>query len=122
VIGTDIGREMYGENVWVVKLITGLQEDADYVIDDVRFPNEAEALRDAGFSILRVDRDADARREYLASLYDPEHAAQLLEHPSEQAHYGINADWIISNRGGIEDLIWHVDDALQKLDHGAPVE
>jgi dephospho-CoA kinase len=122
VVGTDIGRELYGDDVWINKLLSELDPDTSYVIDDVRFPNEAQALRESGFTIVRIDRDPDDRTHYLASNYGVEKVAELLEHPSERAQMDIIADWTISNRGGKNELLGQVDDALQKLDHGAPVE
>lgn len=48
--GTEEGRDVYGENLWVDHLLTHLYRLAQMgvtrvVVDDVRFPNEAHALR-----------------------------------------------------------------------------
>lgn len=51
------------------------------VITDVRFPNEAESLRNAGFHLLYIDRP------------DVEH----LEHPSEGALTSADAEFFIYN-------------------------
>lgn len=120
-IGTDIGREMYGENVWVAKLLSTLDDDTDYVVDDVRFSNEADALRGAGFTIVRIDRDPGERTHYLASTYDVEKVAELLEHPSEQQQMDIIADWTLVNKGDPQNLYTGVDTLLARLDHPAPV-
>lgn len=54
-LGTDCGRNLLGENVWVDAVMSDLP-DGDVVITDVRFPNEAKAVRDAGGAVIRIGR------------------------------------------------------------------
>lgn len=42
--GTDIGRDMIGENVWVNATLESLPESGDIVITDIRFENEMNAV------------------------------------------------------------------------------
>lgn len=74
-------------------------------VTDVRYPNEAQALRDMGGLIVRVHR--------------PGHmplAADTAQHSSEQ-HAALQADADIHNTGGLDDLsaeVWRVVHALQQ--------
>src|SRR5690606_8300362 len=62
------------------------------VVDDMRFPNEARALKDAGFVFMYVEADENLRFDnYLASTdYLPSEIASKWDaannHPSE-SHY-----------------------------------
>ena len=54
--GTEVGRELYGTNFWVDVVMNSLDPTQDYVITDVRFPNEADAVRAAGGTVVRIVR------------------------------------------------------------------
>ena len=55
--GTDIMREMY-EPIWVNGCIKKIQQEQSglAIIADVRFPNEAEAIEQAGGKLVRLTR------------------------------------------------------------------
>ena len=55
--GTDVCRKMY-ENVWVDRCIADItyEEPLLAVVDDCRFPNEADAIQKAGGKVIRLTR------------------------------------------------------------------
>lgn len=55
-LGTDGGRKILGEDIWVDTAMRKMAEGGDYVIPDVRFRNEAEAIRNAGGMVFRINR------------------------------------------------------------------
>lgn len=55
-LGTEFGRFMISPSIWVNALMRTLDDDENYVIDDVRFPNEAAAIHASGGKIVRVVR------------------------------------------------------------------
>lgn len=55
-IGTEGVRNVLGENVWVDTLLKKLHPAGRYVVPDVRFLNEAEAIRNVGGQVWRVTR------------------------------------------------------------------
>lgn len=55
-LGTDAGRSVLGENVWVDAALNALDPDKNYVVTDARFPNEADAIRSRGGVVLRIER------------------------------------------------------------------
>jgi hypothetical protein len=58
-LGTEWGRSL-DENIWVKLTMAKLDPNKDYVFSDVRFDNEAQAIRNAGGSnILLLGRSAD---------------------------------------------------------------
>lgn len=56
-LGTQLGREVLGEDLWVDAGIAQMREPGqNYVVTDCRFPNEADAIRELGGEIVRVIR------------------------------------------------------------------
>lgn len=54
--GTEAGRGVVGDNVWVDALLGGLDDDAKIVVPDCRFLNEIESVRSKGGYMWRVVR------------------------------------------------------------------
>ena len=65
VLGTDFGRKMLGEDVWVKMLMDKLNYEDRVVISDVRFPNEAEAIKKLGGSVWRINRHNQIGRAHV---------------------------------------------------------
>jgi dephospho-CoA kinase len=86
-LGSEAGRDQLGENVWVDALFNKAQAPL-IVITDVRFPNEAEAIKQRGGIIVRVEREG----------YGP-----INGHHSEVAFKGQNI--LIHNSGTPKDLL-----------------
>jgi hypothetical protein len=55
--GTEVGREMFGEDFWVNYALDSIPDGGKAVIADVRYPNEADAIRALGGKVFRVERD-----------------------------------------------------------------
>lgn len=87
-VGTDAGRKVLGEDVWVDAALNDLPM-GHVVFTDVRFPNEAAAIQDAGGYIIRVNR--------------PGHGP-ANGHVSETALDGFPFDAEITNSGSRRDL------------------
>lgn len=56
-IGTDCVRNILGHDTWVNATFNAIDFSKDYVITDVRFPNEAEGIREKGGLVYRVLRE-----------------------------------------------------------------
>lgn len=101
-LGTEVGRNVLGEDIWVDATFDKMDTDSDYVITDVRFPNEANAIMDVG-AVVRVERDS-------AGLKD-----EAALHPSETALDDWVFDHVVLNNGSLEDLRKEVDFMVQSL-------
>lgn len=89
-MGTEAGRNVLGENVWVDALLAGLDPNVNFVIPDTRFPNEASAISlRLGGQVWRVNRPG---------------FAPTNNHPSETALDGWQFDVHIKNDGSLDDL------------------
>jgi hypothetical protein len=89
VFGTEVGRQMFGENFWVDIALAGLNSNHRVVLSDVRFPNEAQAIVDKGGQVWRVQREG--------------HKPVNL-HASETAMDNWRFDDLILNHGSLDDL------------------
>jgi hypothetical protein len=88
-VGTDAGRKVLGENVWVDAVMRDLPQ-RPVVFTDVRFPNEAKAIQDAGGAVVRITRPG----------FTPGPDA----HVSETALDDFRFDYHVTNSGTLDDL------------------
>jgi hypothetical protein len=92
--GTEFGRNMLGENVWVDLAFDQAPDGAKVVFSDVRFPNELAAIQSAGGEVWRVDREG---------------VGPANSHVSETALDNARFDRVIRNCGTLNDLQTTVD-------------
>ena len=57
-LGTEFGRNMIDGRIWITALRKQLNPQTNYVIDDVRFDNEARFIRERG-AVIHVERERD---------------------------------------------------------------
>jgi len=97
-IGTDCMRLNLHTDAWILSLFSGYDSEQNWVIDDLRFPNEAEAIKERGGLIIRLEGDPkDVRKK------DP----RDLNHPSETSLDNYKRFDILFNTEteNLEDLI-----------------
>lgn len=93
-IGTECGRECIGQDVWVKAWFGRVRAGASTlelvtIADDVRFENEAWAIRSLGGLIVRIDRpERPPLSKRLASWFRPTHRSE---------RGGIVADAVVLN-------------------------
>lgn len=107
--GTERGRDVYGENVWVntafswMELLNEVWGFNKFIIPDVRFPNEADAILDRGgrvFRIIAPIRDANSGASEEARNHLSETA--LDNYPKDKFSGFILNDPEYSNSVGIQ--------------------
>lgn len=88
IVGTEVFRDSFDKNVWVKSLFNTYKPNQNWIVTDVRFPNEANAIKKRGGILIRINRDL---------LNDED------KHESETAldDYN-NFDYIISNNDSLE--------------------
>lgn len=55
-LGTEAGRQTLWDSIWIDAALTSFDEDARVVVTDCRFPNEAQAVKERGGVMWRVER------------------------------------------------------------------
>lgn len=106
-LGTDAMRHGLHTNTWVNALMSEYVMDTEHfndiangrevgdgypkwIITDTRFPNEAQAIKDKGGILIRVNRNG---------------IKPINNHPSEVALDNYTFDYTIENNGTIDELI-----------------
>lgn len=100
-LGTEVGRNLFGENCWVEAVDRDLQKHQPkrIVFTDVRFDNEAEYVRELGGEVWNVSR--------------PD-AAPVSDHASEQG-LSKSVDDIVVNQHSLADLYEQVARMLKRF-------
>jgi hypothetical protein len=89
VYGTEVGREGFGENVWVNRATEKITSHPNVVVTDLRFHNEYIRLKTLG--------------AYVTHIIRPGHGP-INDHASEKLDYRKIADYTICNDGDISKL------------------
>jgi len=113
-MGTEAGRDIFHPNVWLYSLEKRLDENYNYVITDVRFPNEIAFLKNLDALIIRVKSGIeplwyeDAFELNTNILYNNQiHVMEKFPgiHYSEWAWIGNpQIDFEINNEGTLKDF------------------
>jgi hypothetical protein len=99
-MGTEVGREMFGEDFWVQQALKQVTPEANFVFSDVRYQNEANSVQAAGGEVWRVERPG---------------VKAANDHNSEHDLDNYKFDHRIMNYGPIEDLYQTVTTILTDL-------
>jgi hypothetical protein len=111
-IGTDVFRNNFHKDIWMLSVMARYNEDENVVISDCRFPNEVQAIRELGGRIIRVDRGEEpfwweiAKK---AAAGDEDAIAEMAKphinvHASEWAWANEAPDEVIHNNGTLQQL------------------
>lgn len=117
-IGTDCMREHLHPDTWVNALFAdykrttphkyypdGVGDYPNWIITDVRFPNEAKAIKDRGGVLIRVNRPDEVMIEEHSHLHPSETALDTYQ----------DWDYVIENDGTIEELIEKVKEIYNEV-------
>ena len=86
--GTEVGRELYGENFWVDRVLAQMNHNHNYVITDVRFPNELAAVRSVDGLVFKIQRPGNKPAN--------SHASEDID--------GLHVDGVIPNVGTLDQF------------------
>lgn len=104
-IGTECMRECIHSDFWVACLERRIKLDHDYVITDVRFPNEIDSIHKMGGKIVEIQRGSIPEWYVHATMYNNgDSGVKPNVHYSEWAWMGYKTDYTITNNGTKEDL------------------
>jgi hypothetical protein len=103
-LGTEWGRRIVGEDIWVRLALDASNDFEHLVISDVRFDNEAEAIHEAGGYIIQVCRNNTL--------------TQLTEHASERGVDPRLIDWAVFNEHDFDHMYGQLDVFLEAYNIG----
>ena len=87
-VGTEVMRNAFHQDIWTASMQRRLHAANDVVVSDVRFANEADAIRAAGGVLVRVSRPGTVAGT----------------HATEALSAAIDVDYELENAGTIEHL------------------
>ncbi len=108
-IGTDVMRQHFHDEIWVAAVERRLMLNPRVVITDCRFSNEMAMIRAAGGRIIHVQRGAEPA---WVSAYKNEGVVPAGVHSSEYVWMGEQFDHVVRNDGSVEDLVGAVEGIL----------
>lgn len=97
VLGTEVGRKMIDQDVWVDSVFKTLDPAKKYVFTDVRFKNEHHAIDSRLGTLIKINRPG---------------VGPVNDHPSDAGLPDKWFDTIINNDGTLKDLHAKVRDVL----------
>ncbi|HMP28698.1 MAG TPA: hypothetical protein PKD85_03810 [Saprospiraceae bacterium] len=108
IVGTEWGRDK-DPNIWVnivLKQIAETPSNENIFISDLRFPNELEALKKAGFITVLITRTE--KKRLVEFIKD---AGGSLKHASETSLKGYEKEfnYHIKNHGSLEEFLQQID-------------
>jgi hypothetical protein len=104
-LGTEAMRNGLHENVWVNALYADYTNQ-NWIITDMRFPNEFDAVKSRNGITIRIQRFKQISENIRV------HHGIGVPHPSETALDDHNFDYVIDNNGSMSDLITKVREIL----------
>ena len=99
-IGTDALRDKVHEEIWANSLFVDQNHDSQWIVTDIRFPNEAEAIKKRDGILIRVN----TTRECVASNHASETSLDDYK----------DFDYVINNSGTIAELTSEIRGILVK--------
>ena len=118
--GTEVCRKGFHDDIWIASVENKLRRSKDnIVISDCRFPNEIASIKNAGGSIVRVDRGIQPHWYDVAVQANKgvESASKWLKeekiHASETAWVGTKFDYILENNSTLDSLFSQVETVVQ---------
>jgi hypothetical protein len=87
-IGTEIFRNNLSENTWINALFCDFKKNSNWIITDLRFPNELKTIKDNGGMVIRIERNI---------IDNDNHASEVsLDEYTDW-------DYVIKNNGTLQD-------------------
>lgn len=109
-LGTDWARNTLDPQIWINILLRDIKKQKGHiVVSDARFSNEFEALKRAGFKLIKIDREEELR----AQFHETGHTSEFETHSSEwDVTMYQDFDMVIHNNGSLEDLYAKMDELI----------
>jgi len=123
--GTDVLRNQFHDDIWIASIENKLRKTKDHiVISDVRFPNEIQAIHNAGGLVVRVQRGPNPEwyNDALNMNQGPtnmswaiskQRISELKIHASETSWVGDKIDHVILNDSTIDELFNQLEQLIK---------
>jgi hypothetical protein len=122
-MGTEAGRDVFHPDLWVHTVLRRCEQASynNYVIADVRFPNEINAIVKSGGKVVRVRRGEDPEWFALARECNIYNKQEIMRNAYPEVHYsewawvGLHYDIVMDNNCSLDELTVRVDKLVDSL-------
>jgi hypothetical protein len=122
-MGTEAGRDVFHPDLWVHTVMRRCENAPwnNYVIADVRFPNEINAIVRSGGKVVRVRRGEDPEWYALARESNIYNKQEIMRNAYPEVHYsewawiGSHYDIVMDNNCSLDELTVRVDKLVDSL-------
>ncbi len=122
-MGTEAGRDVFHPDLWVHTVLRRCEQAPynNYVIADVRFPNEINAIVKSGGKVIRVRRGEDPEWYSLAHECNLNNKQEIMRNAYPEVHYsewawiGSHYDIVMDNNCDLSTLTTRVDKVMDSL-------
>jgi len=122
-MGTEAGRDVFHPDLWVHTVLRRCEQAPynNYVIADVRFPNEINAIVKSGGKVIRVRRGEDPEWYSLAHECNLNNKQEIMRNAYPEVHYsewawiGSHYDIVMDNNCSLNELTTRVDKIVDML-------
>ena len=122
-MGTEAGRDVFHPDLWVHTVLRRCEQAPynNYVIADVRFPNEINAIKESGGKVIRVRRGDDPEWYSLAHECNLNNKQEIMRNAYPEVHYsewawiGSHYDIVMDNNCSLDELTTRVDKIVDML-------
>jgi len=122
-MGTEAGRDVFHPDLWVHTVMRRCEQAPwnNYVIADVRFPNEIKAITDSGGKVVRVRRGPDPEWYSLARECNLNNTPDIMRNAYPEVHYsewawiGSHYDIVMDNNCDLNTLTTRVDKLVDSI-------
>jgi hypothetical protein len=123
--GTEVCRHAFHDDIWIASLENKMRKTTDnIVISDVRFPNEINAIHNAGGIVVRIKRGEDpewyqdaanvnAGPKNMSWSISKMRMEKLGIHASETAWVGRDFDYTVLNDTSIDELFAQIKNLVE---------
>lgn len=114
-LGTDV-RRAKEENYWVNAFHTSIPKDDFVLVTDVRFPNEADSIKQHDGIMVRLDLDTEVIKARIQSRDGLQYSEDALNHPSEKALDAYpNFDYVLNENFDAEKLASQIINSVDRF-------
>ena len=103
-VGTDLCRNTFGQDVWIKRMKMEIEkkmsEKSDIIVSDIRFPNEAEAVKEMGGILIKIENPR---------IQKPNDSGHISEKLIDQIKYD---KLIINDKNTVEQYHKDIDNLL----------
>jgi len=108
-------REWFSSDIWINTVLSNLSLDGRYISDDLRYPNELDALKRNGFFLIRLNVSEEIQKERTLKKYGS-YDESVFTHPTEVLLDKEVFDFYLDTNGSVKTSLNKLLNIMAALD------